>query len=196
MAKEGWTYVSVKIPDLHPEFVDDKAEEAARIKRVGLGITYYLLANTAQDDGAGDGWGNYDDKNNSYIDGLGAAERTAYDASLYGTEEEQEADKTTTVDPVTGEQLTIDLHSVGCRGEAKGGFYGDDPAHNPVYTQLMQSYWDNLDARTAADPRFVAANAEWSACMKKAGYDYDTPATFTDSAYFDFQTRSEGRCGP
>jgi len=196
MAKEGWSYFPVKIPDLHPEFADDEAAEVARIKREGLGITYYLVGDASQDDAGGDAWATYDDKNNNYANALDDAERTAYDASLYGTEEEQEADKTTAVDPATGKQVTVNLSSVGCRGEAGDAFYGDSPAHNRVYSQLMQSYWDELDVRTAADPRFVAASAEWSACMKKAGYDYDTPATFSDAAYFDFQTRSEDVVGP
>lgn len=196
MAQEGWTYFPRKIPDLHPEFEEDDAAEVARIKREGLGFTYSLLGYAALDDESGDAWGTYDDKNDAYIDALNEAERTAYDASLYGTEEEQAADKTTAMDPATGERVTIDLWSVGCRGEAADAFYGDDIAHNRVYSQLMQAYWDELDARTAADPRFVAANAEWSACMKAAGYDYESPAMFGDATYVEFQTRAQDVVGP
>jgi len=196
MTKEGWTYFPQKIPDLHPEFEDDDAAEVARIKREGLGITYYLLGDAAQDGVAGDPWVTYNDKNLAYVAALNDGAKKAYNDSLYGSAEEQAADKTTAVDPATGQEVTIAKSSVGCRGEAADAFYGDNPAHNPVYKQLMQSYWDDLDARTAADPRFIAANAEWSACMKKAGYDYETPAKFTDSTYLEFQGRASDVVGP
>lgn len=196
MAQEGWTYFPRKIPDLHPQFADDDAAEVARIKREGLGITYYLLGDAALDGESGDPWGTYDDKNLDYAGALSKAEKKAYEDSLYGTQEEQAADKTTAVDPATGQEITVDLASVGCRGEAADAFYGDDITHNRVYTQIMQSYWDELDARTAADPRFVAANAEWSACMKDAGYDYSTPTDFGDSTYAEYQARATDVVGP
>lgn len=195
MAKEGWSYFPRKVPDLHPEFEDDDAAEVARIEKEGLGITSLLLVDDTAEDASGDPWGSYDDKNRDYANALTESERTAYDASLYGTQEEQDADKTTAVDPATGEQVAIDLRSVGCRGEARDAYYGDDPAHNPVYTQVMQAYWDELDQRTTADPRFVKAIEDWSACMKAAGYDYESPTKFSDATYLEFQTRDEDVVG-
>ncbi|WP_380282625.1 hypothetical protein [Kitasatospora purpeofusca] len=63
----------------------------------------------------------------------------------------------------------------GCRTEAVrslGFAAAQDMSITPV-TRAKSTAWKS----TQADPRAVAANTAWSACMRARGYDYDTPFT-------------------
>jgi hypothetical protein len=192
MALEGWNYVPRKLPQINRSADSTEESEADRISREGLGFTYYML-----NDGTSDhSWSTIVDHNETYISTLSEAERKAYDDSLYGTEEEQAADTIISIDPETGKDTTVFLGSVGCRGEGRDLVYGDDPTHSRAYQDAMQVYWDELETRTQADPRFIALGEEWSTCMNAAGYDYDNVEEFNAAIYVELQTRTDEVVGP
>lgn len=60
----------------------------------------------------------------------------------------------------------------GCSAEADRRLREGAPPRDPnLYGQLV----DEANQRTAADPRVQAVTEAWSQCMKRAGFDYDSP---------------------
>ncbi len=192
MALEGWNYIPIKIAQIGPAAGSTVESEAERISQEGLGVTYYLLNDGISEEARSI----IVDHNEDYIRTLSEAERKAYDASLYGTEEEQAADTVMSFDPATGEEIEVFQGSVGCRGTARESAYGDDPTRSRSYQEAMQIYWDELEARTEADARFITLREEWSTCMADAGYEYDTPDDFDAAIYLEIQARIDEVVGP
>ena len=200
MIAEGWEYIPVKYPDmdLNVEYSDE--DEVERITREGLGIAYYLLNDGSagsQEPNEDDPWANFVDPNQKYVESLSEAENTAYYGSLYGTEEEIAAATTTTeIDPETGEEYQVQTGNLGCQGKAQDELYGNDPTNSPEYWEAMEGYYVDLQARMESDPRLTKLNEEWSACMKKAGFDYATQQDFWEKGQTALQERADEVLGP
>ncbi len=196
MIAEGWEYIPVQYPDQGANVQPSDEDEVARITREGLGITYYLLNDGSNDVPTDDPWANFVDPNQAYVDSLSESERTGYYGSLSGTQEEQEAATTTEVDPDTGEEYQMMTGNLGCQGKAQEEANGNDPTNSPKYWDAMQSYYEDLQQRVESDPRLVKLNENWSACMKKAGFDYATQQDFWEKGQTELQTRADEVLGP
>lgn len=70
----------------------------------------------------------------------------------------------------------------GCKGDAEAKIRGDVEALSAISSQL-----DELDKRIAADPRVAQIGRDWAACMRTAGFTYET----RDEALDDIQARFE-----
>ncbi len=195
MIAQGWEYIPVRYP-YPPQSVENSDEDTvARIKREGLGVTYYLL-----NDGPGGlvvtaPLVGFVDPNQDYVNSLDEAERKAYYGSLSGTEEEQAAAATTVVDPETGEE-TQAYGNLGCQLTAQDEVNGVDVTTSPRYWESVKGYYDELQQRTESDARVVKLNASWSACMHKAGFDYPAVQNFWETAQAEFQARADEVLGP
>lgn len=196
MTKEGWDYIPVKYPDQGMNVTPSDEDEVARIKREGLGITYYLLNDGSNDLVSDDPWSSFVDPNQEYVESLSESERTAYNASLYGSEEEIAAATTTETDPDTGEEYQVQNGNLGCQGEGQKAAYGDDITSSPKYWDAMQGYYQDLQQQVESDPRVVKLNKTWSACMKTAGFDYATQQDFWEKGQTALQARADDVLGP
>lgn len=196
MSKDGWEYIPVKYPDMGSSGEYSDEDEVARIKREGLGMTYYLLNDTSGDVATDDPWANFVDPNEDYQATLSDAEREAYQASLSGTPEEQEAAMITETDPETGEESQYMIGNLGCQGEADEAVNGGDPTNSPKFWDAMQGYYEDLQQRVESDPRVVKLNDAWSSCMNKSGFDYATQQDFWEKGQTDLQARADDVMGP
>jgi len=127
-------------------------------------------------------WGrgtNTGDPNERLRASLGAADRRAYDRTLWG--ENTGATFEEAVDSGHFDRLG------GCTLKATEQVFGGAQ----VLTQL-QNKLDQLDDRIAEDPRMVKALERWSTCMADAGYRYEDP----DEIDSDLVKRMEKIVGP
>ncbi|MFE6866089.1 hypothetical protein ACFVFS_06000 [Kitasatospora sp. NPDC057692] len=80
--------------------------------------------------------------------------------------------------PETGQPVVADsagsAAAAKCAKEAAAGLAAADPAGNSARSRLRE-LTAQADQQTAADPRLVAALAQWSGCMKPSGYAYASP---------------------
>ncbi len=100
--------------------------------------------------------------NKDIRDSLSASDQVAYDQTLYGND----VSATFAVAVDTGDFSGLG----GCVKEATDEVFG-----GAEVVQSLQDKLAELDARIAADPRMAEAIAEWSACMKEAGFELAEP---------------------
>ena len=192
MRQEGWEYIPVDQSSYTSSVEYTDEDEVERIKREGFGIAYWTL----NQDAGMDFGEEYVDPNSDYVMALSDDERTAYYESLYGTDEEQQAEMTTEVDPDTGEEYQVSYgYGVGCQGEGYTSVAGEDLTQSPEYWEAISTYYEELSERVEADPRMQKLTDGWSACMKDKGFEYDDVNSFYDSVYTEFQERLEGIMG-
>lgn len=89
------------------------------------------------------------DPNDELVNAMSGAQRAAYEAARYGPD-----------------------GAGGCEGSTWDAVYGDEPTADDTFAGLQEeigALWLSL----ADDPRQVALDARWSACMAGAGYDFD-----------------------
>jgi hypothetical protein len=111
--------------------------------------------------------------------GVSEADRPAYDRALYG--ERTDATIFEALDAGDFDRLG------GCSREAVAQVFGGADV-----VQRLQIELDELDQRVAADPRMASAFADWSACMRAAGYDLARP----DEVDTTLAARLEAIVGP
>lgn len=194
MLEEGWEYIPVKYPDMNYDVEYSDEDELERIEREGLGVVYWTL-NNGQELDEDDPWATFVDPNTEYVESLSEAEQVAYNASLYGSEEEMAAAEITEVDE-DGNEYTYMEGNLGCQGEAYDAVYGDDPMSNPEIQEALSEYYEELTQRTEADPRLIKLNEDWAKCMKDAGFEYEDQNDFWESSYTEFQARADEVLGP
>ena len=119
------------------------------------------------------------DPNAQYRRSLSAADRAAYDRTLYGE------NVGATVDEALDSGDFTKLG--GCTRKATVAVFGG----TQVLTQL-QGKLDDLDERINADQRMVRALEKWTRCMADAGYEYEEP----DDIDGDLLRRMEKIVGP
>ena len=149
MKTQGFDYVPV----------DPVAQRAALVgvsgmssedfeKQFGYGITTLYEQRLSQT-GAG--------PNKDLRDRLGEADRAAYDRGLYGD------------DPTATFDVALDSGDFtrlgGCTRTAAEEVFG-----GTAVLQTLQTKLDELDEKIFADARMVKAIAQWSQCMREAGY--------------------------
>lgn len=199
MRNEGWEYIPVEYPDQGGvvEYTDE--DERERIEREGLGIAYYALYPNGQDGEFVDGFTDFQDPNQEYLETLSESEVTAYYESLYGTEEEQNAGMSVEIDPETGDEYYVGTGwGAGCQGTAGDEVYGDDPTQDPEYWDAVSVFYEELDARVQSDSRVTKLTDEWSACMSDAGFEFDKPDDFWgdgQQVYYDRYEQIMGDAG-
>lgn len=110
------------------------------------------------------------DPNQAYVESLSEAERAAYDKALYG--------EMPTFDPTSADTTAMaSFEPSGCDGEARRStdvtqaFYSE-------FGDEMQEIYEGIQN----DPAIVAAIEQWTSCMAKAGYEYDTPDQMYEEA--------------
>lgn len=193
MAKEGWEYIPVHYDFLDAAAVESSDEdEVARIKREGLGVAYYLLNDGIVEDGTSSV-----NPNDAYVATLSEDETLAYQDSLAGTAEEQAATMTTTkaFDPYQGTTSELSGSHSGCQGEANDAVLGTQPAQSPEDITAMKRFYQEVEARVAADPRTIKLEAGWVSCMKALGYDYASREDFQMATYAEFSAKASAVTG-
>ena len=184
MKREGWEYTPVIYPDSSYDMSDESRIEY--LKRAGLGPAYYALYPDG-DPNYLDPSASFVDPNQDYVTSLGPAEQAAYEASLYGTEEERAA--TSTMDAETGVvTITSFGKQPGCEGEANREYFGDTLGDSPE-AQTLADFYADLDTMIEADPRIVRLGQEWATCMADEGYDYADQQDFWVRAATQAQER-------
>ena len=62
---------------------------------------------------------------------------------------------------------------------------------NPEFWDLMDPFYQDLNARFESDPRVTELNAKWASCMKDEGYDFEDQNEFYDWVFTDFDSRQQ-----
>lgn len=187
MAEEGFEYIPV-IPPEDSYRVTGPEDEEERVHREGFGIsTWYGSDNET---GAVDSFTEWADPNQAVIDAMSEAERQAYHEAMFGTEEElMDGEVVTGVDPETGEEVQVTQGSQpGCYGEASELMFGGAMEAERLMFELSPEL-DELNQRIEADPRIVAWEKDWSACMAARGYDYTDRDDMRVRGFQDLQAR-------
>lgn len=184
MAEQGFEYQ----PMLPPErgvVVDAGGESHEEwVEEHGFGVTTWF-GNEEEFEDEGVAW---EDPNQEMLDAMSEAERQAWYEALYGTEEEQMADTTVTIDEETGETIYYSTgFGAGCQGQAYEAEYGKSQELWEELNPAMEEMWQRIEA----DPRVVEANENWAACMQEAGYEVTTRNEMYETVYQDFQARLE-----
>lgn len=191
MAEEGFEYRPVLPPEEAFQVLGPEDEEE-RVRTQGFGITTWFGNEEEMDRGM-----EWEDPNQEMLEEMSDSERQAWQDALWGTQEEQEEDMEVEIDEETGETIQMMTgYGAGCQGEAMEAEYGDMNQTQELWEQL-QPAMDAMYERVEADPRIVALNEEWSACMAEAGYDgLATRSDMWETVYEDFQSRFEEIVGP
>ncbi|MFW6691117.1 hypothetical protein [Streptomyces sp. MAR4 CNX-425] len=159
MERGGFRYWVTQIPGVAeregPGYVIDDIEWA---KTHGYGGRLQRRADRAR----------RNDPNSAYFETLSRAERIRYNVMLDGDFEKG----TLTVELPAGGTMRTPRES--CSAQAQEQLYGDHPTWfrvDRIATNLTPLYANEL----MKDKRLLRAVAKWSACMRKAGQDYDDP---------------------
>lgn len=180
MAEQGFEYLPVIPPEGAFTFAAGDQREFAETQ--GFGITTWFGTETEFE--TGDEWV---DPNQERIDAMSESEQAAYYEALHGSPGDQEM--ITEVDPDTGEELTYsEGFGGGCSGEVYEEVYGDQQRQTELWGQLGPAL-DEMYQRVEADPRIVAVNERWSACMAGAGHDYTSRSDMYEQVFTDLQAR-------
>lgn len=194
MKEQGWEYIPVTYPDSYTEFSDEDYLE--QLKSQGNGNVYWTLYPNGNGEEGDLPTDEFVDPNTEYRESLSEEERIAYEGSLWGTPEEQEAAYTIEIDPETGDEMwTSTGEQPGCQGKAYAEVYGEDPTQNPEIQETLMGYYEELQARVEADPRVVEANEKWGKCMKDAGFDYANQMEYWEKSYEDTQAKIDAIVG-
>lgn len=189
MRDEGWQYIPLNLPDVGGNWAPENQRD--QYAERGFGIAWSTLHVGEED--PNDPYANWVNPNQEYLDGLSESEQAAYWESLMGTEAEQAESLRIETDPVTGMETIhvggADGYGPGCNGEAHEAVFGDTPSARQLHVEAVQAFYDDLDVRIAADPRVVALNATWSACMRDKGFDFDDPSDIWSLAFPEIQRR-------
>ena len=95
---------------------------------------------------------------------LPPSDKTAHDRALYGDNSNATFARALESEDLSG--------TGGCTGSAIAETFPPD--------DLKASYVNPADKRIGSDKRMIAALPRWSACVRKAGYEYDTPDDVPD----------------
>ena len=193
MAEAGFEYQPVLPPEGSFGFVDEEFDEGEWVRTQGFGITTWYGNEELTEPERVEEWV---DPNQEMLEAMSESESQAWNEALYGTEEEQMEDMVTEVDPETGEEYQVSYgFGAGCSGKAYEAEYGEQQATDDLWTELNPEM-EAMYERVQADPRIVELDAEWSACMAEAGYEYESMSQMQETIYEDFQARFDAIVGP
>ncbi len=116
------------------------------------------------------------DPNADYLAAMSESERAAYEAALWGQQDEVE------VEVEDDAEVEWDWTKAGCTGKASNEAYGDASSayEDPAFVDL-QDEMTRLYEKVLTDPKLTALDAEWSACMNDAGFDFAKVNEASDS---------------
>jgi hypothetical protein len=111
-----------------------------------------------------------------------AEEQAAYDAAV-----EKGAVDGTTADGPDAKTLSGDIREVDGKKVPEGGCVG--AANQEIDADAIQAraaveLANAAFVKSKEDPKVVKAFADWSACMKRSGYDYEQPLDASDDSKF------------
>ncbi len=112
-----------------------------------------------------DGEEEWVDPNADYVAAMSESERAAYEAALWGEPQGDSLDEDA--------EYEWDWTKAGCYGKASNDTYGatysayEDPAFVDLQEEMGRLY-----EKVEADPKLAALDADWSACMNDAGFDF------------------------
>jgi hypothetical protein len=195
MAEAGFEYQPALPPEGSFGFVEEEFDEGEWVRTQGFGITtwYGNEDSMTETTMVGEEWV---DPNQEMLESMSESESQAWYEALYGTEEEQAEDMVTEVDPETGEEYQVSYgFGAGCSGEAYEAEHGDQQAGEELWMELNPEM-EAMYERVQADPRIVELDAEWSACMAEAGYEYESMSQMQETIYEDLQARFDAIVGP
>lgn len=161
MSEEGFEYIPVEEPTADDEDVPDPGTvEFAEQWGYGIVDNPWDAEQSVQVGLAAD------DPNRAIVDAMSEAEREAYYAALWGPQMHAgvEPDEDGGYEPPSWQEM-------GCAGAAYHEVQGA-PLTAPAQG-IDDPLWDemvDLERATAADPRVLAAEAEWASCMADAGH--------------------------
>lgn len=138
------------------EQVDYDSEEYAATE--GYGVTTYDESDEGQEEPVEE----YVDPNEDYVAAMSETEQTAFYEALNGPAVEYDED-------APEEELEYDWTTAGCYGAADHEVNGQQVYDDPAFKSLNEDI-EALYETTQSDPRIVAIDAEWSACMSDAGF--------------------------
>lgn len=127
-------------------------DDRAWVEKYGYGLTtnpYQLPADPARPDPSGSA-----NANDAYLDSLTEAERQAYQKALWGT---------------LNDGADYDWTKAGCFGAAQHQVQGENQwelKENQPIVEEIQKFWTAEDH----DPAYAPLDADWSACMDRAGF--------------------------
>lgn len=124
------------------------------------------------------------DPNAKYVESLSEGEREAYQKALFGEQPEFDPTETESSGP-------INFQPSGCEGNARK----TADKGQAFYTEFGEEMND-LYQSIESDPQIVAASKTWATCMKKAGYEYETPQAMYEDANTKVQEFYGGPDGP
>ncbi|MDM8086502.1 hypothetical protein QUV83_17145 [Cellulomonas cellasea] len=111
-----------------------------------------------------DGEEEWVDPNADYVAAMSESERAAYEAALWGQQDEPLEDDA---------EYEWDWTKAGCYGKASNETYGEansayeDPAFTDLQDEITRMY-----EKVQSDPKLTALDAKWSECMNEAGFDF------------------------
>lgn len=181
MADEGFEYIPF-VPDEGDFFFGPFGDEDDFVETQGFGISTWILNDPylngdISEEEFEDPFAN--DPNSEIVEGLSEAEREEYYYVLWGDEPDFDFENATEAEM---EEFFSTWQPTGCQAEAEQDVY----AGQAFFAEFGDAL-DEIFERAEADPRIIAIELEWSACMADAGY------TFSDSneMYEYFSQRME-----
>lgn len=107
--------------------------------------------------------------NRAYVDGLSPARQAQYTEALFG--------------PASGGRITartpagqeLEVSGTGCLAKARTQLYGDLRVWFAADT-VVSNLQSLIGAKVTGDQRYVRGQANWVACVRKAGHRVSTPA--------------------
>ncbi len=181
MAAEGFEYIPFVPADVGGGFIGDEWDQETYVKEYGFGVATWVLQEQAfqEDyDPEDDPWAN--NPNNEIVEAMDELEREEYYRVLHGSEpeiimntpwEEIEA-MTPEEQQAFYDEAYRDWEPDGCYNEAWENAYDfNEGAAEAFYEEFGQDL-DDIYQRVESDPRVVAIQDEWSACMADKGHDF------------------------
>lgn len=196
MAAEGFDYIPWVPSDVGGGFEFDEFDEEEYVKKYGFGVSTWILQEEEMfGEGGEDPWA--DDPNQEIVEAMDEFEQEEYFRVLYGGEPDIIANTPPEeIDAMTEEERMAFFDEAymnwvpdGCQNKAYEELYGGGEADMAFWEEFGEDFED-MHSRVNSDPRIVAANEGWSACMADKGYDW---ATQDDMYAYLFGTEKGGQ---
>ncbi|MEU9480932.1 hypothetical protein [Streptomyces sp. NPDC048191] len=157
MTARGWRYRPVPWQPPAPEPVAQDprhGDDVALHRAVGYGVATTATSRSA-------------DPNEDYVQRLSNDNRQKYSEALFGTPRHQ-------LDITLPNGEVTFVYTDGCTSRAEQSVYGDLKSWVLADTVVVNLRFE-IEDHVRRDPRVVASDRRWSACMAALGYHYRTP---------------------
>jgi hypothetical protein len=162
MAEQGWEYQPIDQSQFIAFGPGDDLSIEERALEYGYGFSTYF------DEEEFFTGPEFEDPNQEYVESLSDAERDAYYRALYGDSPE--------IDPSLSEEEIEEIFEnfvpTGCEPAAYEDAFGG--GEQEIFYQTFDEQLQQMYERIESDPRIVAEQEAWSACMAEAGYPFSS----------------------